>query len=448
MPRARVSPFELLERLIPVDCLDEEGRALYRSLAGSSDEAEVREGTVRLLERLCDLGCVERLSRSEVDAAVRLRYRNLISLDTISITLPRRLEAAAAEPLPPPSEESETGAAVAPAFPTSFLDAVAASSRRVDLAGALDHLYDHVREMVGYDHLALFMSKGLSNSPAADLSELEEVYRWSAEERKSPLSLVGEVEATGETVTVPDLSRDPRCAGTGRSNSGGSLVVAPLRAEAYVYGVLELWWQRPRAYGEEDVGLIAFVARFAAGLIKRRLEVEELIFVDHTCQIHNRRYFDEQLSREIERCRRTGRSMALLIADLDGFKQVNDTMGHAAGDSILRQVGRILTESARQLDIVARVGGEEFGIILPDVTRETAQAVAERIRSNVASHEFVTGTVFQPACEITVSLGGALYPLDAQSRADLIDKADRVALYEAKRQGKNRVVFWQNTESE
>ncbi len=241
MRRARVSPFELLERLIPVDCLDEEGRALYRSLAGSSDEAEVREGAVRLLERLCDLGCVERLSRSEVDAGVRLRFRNLISLDTISITLPRRLEAAAAEPLPPPSEESETAAAVAPAFPTSFLDAVAASSRRVDLAGALNHLYDHVREIVGYDHLALFMSKGLSNSPAANLSELEEVYRWSGEERKSPLSLVSEVEATGETVTVPDLSRDPRCAGAGKSNSGGSLVVAPLRAEAYVYGVLELW---------------------------------------------------------------------------------------------------------------------------------------------------------------------------------------------------------------
>ncbi len=190
------------------------------------------------------------------------------------------------------------------------------------------------------------------------------------------------------------------------------------------------------------------MARFAAGLIKRRLEVEELIFFDQTCQIHNRRYFDEQLSREIERCRRTGQSMALLIADLDGFKQVNDTMGHAAGDSMLRQVGRILTENARQLDIVARFGGEEFGIILPDVTRETAQAVAERIRSNVASHEFVTGTVSQPTCEITLSLGGALYPLDAQSRADLIDKADRVALYEAKRRGKNRVVFWQNTESE
>jgi diguanylate cyclase (GGDEF)-like protein len=322
---------------------------------------------------------------------------------------------------------------------------VAASSRRVDLAGALDHLYEELREIIGYDHVALFMSKGLSNSPAAGLSELEDVYRWPAEARRSPSSLVAEVEAGGEAVLVPDLSGDARFRATGGGRARGCLVVAPLRAEAYVYGVLEAWSERPGAYDNRDVGLVAFVARFAAGLIKRRLEVEELIFVDQTSQIHNRRYFDEQLSREIERCKRTGRPMALLIADLDGFKQVNDTMGHAAGDSILRQVGRILTENARQLDIVARFGGEEFGIILPDVTRETAHAVAERMRSTVATHEFVTGTAFQPTCEVTVSIGGALYPLDAQSRTELIDRADRIALYEAKRQGKNRVVFWRDT---
>jgi diguanylate cyclase (GGDEF)-like protein len=365
------------------------------------------------------------------------------AIDAITITLTSRTEAPT---LPGPA--TPVPAAAPPGIPATFLDAVAASSRRADLAGALNHLYEKLREIIGYDHIALFMSKGLSNSPAAGLSELEEVYRWSGEARKSPSSLVAEVEAGGEAVLVPDVSRDARFSRTaGNRDHGGSLVVAPLRAEAYVYGVLEVWSERAGAYGDEDVGLIAFVARFAAGLIKRRLEVEELIFVDQTSQIHNRRYFDEQLSREIERCKRTGRPMALLIADLDGFKQVNDTMGHAAGDSILRQVGRILTENARQLDIVARFGGEEFGIILPDVTRETAHAVAERMRSTVATHEFVTGTPFRPTCEVTVSIGGALYPLDAQSRADLIDKSDRIALYEAKRQGKNRVVFWRDTEA-
>jgi diguanylate cyclase (GGDEF)-like protein len=448
MRRAHASLSELLERLLPVECLDDEGLALYRSLVASGDEGQLREGAVRLLERLSDLGCVQRLSRAEVAGGLRLRYRNLITLDTISITLPTRPVAEPPEPAARPVGGPAAGPPAAPTLPAPFLEAVAASSRRVDLTGALNHLYDHVRGAIGYDHLALFMSKGLSNSPAAGLSELEDVYRWPAEDRKSPLSLVAEVEATGETVSIPDMSSDPRVPEGGRNRASGSLVVAPLRAEAYVYGVLEVWSERAEAYDDDDVRLVAFVARFAAGLVKRRLEVEELIFVDQTSQIHNRRYFDEQLSREIERCKRTGLPMALLIADIDGFKQVNDTMGHAAGDSILKQVGRLLSENARQLDIVARYGGEEFGIILPDVTRETAHAVAERMRSTVATHEFVTGTSFRPTCAITVSLGGALYPLDAQSRDDLIDKADRIALYEAKRQGKNRVIFWKDTESE
>ena len=236
--------------------------------------------------------------------------------------------------------------------------------------------------------------------------------------------------------------------GRGTGSARGSLVIAPLRAEAYVYGVLEVYTDRPDAFGPEDIAIIDFVAEFMGGLIKRRLEVEELIFVDQTSQIHNRRYFDEQLVREIERCRRTGNPMALLIGDIDDFKRVNDTMGHAAGDSVLRQVGRILTENARQLDIVARYGGEEFAVILPSVTRDTALAVAERMRSTVARNRFITGTDVQPTCGLTMSFGGALYPLDAKSRTDLIDKADRVALYEAKRQGKNRVVFWHDLETD
>jgi len=94
------------------------------------------------------------------------------------------------------------------------------------------------------------------------------------------------------------------------------------------------------------------------------------------------------------------------------------------------------------VDIVARYGGEEFSVILPDVTRETARAVADRILTTVGRHCFVTGNESHPTWELTVSIGGALYPDDAQTKVDLIDKADRIALYAAKHAGKNRVVFW------
>ena len=195
--------------------------------------------------------------------------------------------------------------------------------------------------------------------------------------------------------------------------------------------------------------LVEFVGEFAGGLIKRRLEVDELIFMDQTTQIHNRRYFDEQLDREMERSKRSGEAMSLLIIDLDDFKLVNDTCGHAAGDSVLRQVGHVLMESARQVDIVARYGGEEFAVILPGVTRESAVTVAERIRGNVARHSFVAGSADAECARIgrvTVSIGGALFPTDARSKSELMDRADRICLYEAKKQGKNRVIFWEEAQ--
>jgi len=464
--RAKVSPRELLQRLIPVERLDRDSREEYLRLLATEDDRELLTGASALLERLCEMGHLRRLGSSDADGAFRVSYRDLATLDTISITLPRP-EMAGDEGTRPgerpsvtagrepsvtrgdgtTSEESANAASSrrAALLPRSVLEAVAASSRRIDLASAMSYLYDLLIESVGCERVAVFMSAGLSGSPAGRLSELEEVFRWSERELAAPRELRTAVEESGAVVAIPDLSAPGKYGRTLPADASGSLVVSPLRAEAYVYGTLEVWSERPHAFTSDDIAMIDFVAEFMGGLVKRRLEIEELIFVDQTSQIHNRRYFDEQLAREVERCRRTGNAMALLIGDLDDFKLVNDTMGHAAGDSVLRQVGRILTENARQLDIVARIGGEEFGVILPNVERDTAMAVAERMRTTVAGHKFVTGVRAKPTCEVTISMGGALYPLDAKSRADLIDKADRIALYEAKRRGKNRVVFWQDT---
>ena len=463
MRRSSTTARELLEHLIPVNLLDADGLRVYRSLLTANDD-EIRRGLVWLLDRLTELGYVRRTGRDVRNGAVHLTYQDLTSLNTFRISVesddverppvpaarPRQEkvdeeeetgEAAEAGPAPA-AEAVEEGPAGAAALPGHFLEAVAASSRRVDLAGSLNYLYDLLKETVGYDHIAIFMSRGLVTSTVGTLSELDDVFRWPAKARVTPESLKSQVEEAGRTVVIQDLARTPRLRRFLPSDATGSLIAAPLEAEGYVYGMLETWNERPSAYGDNDVATVDFVARFAGGLIKRRLEVEELIFVDQASQIHNRRYFEEQLAREMERCKRTGNAMALLMLDLDGFKQVNDELGHAAGDSILRQVARVLAENARQVDIVARYGGEEFAVILPNVSRESARAVAERIRRTIAEQRFVTGSDTQPTRRITVSIGGALYPLDAKSRADLLDKADRIALYTAKREGKNRVLFW------
>jgi len=459
MKKPARSPTELLTRLLPIDRLDEEGLALYRSVVSSSDERAFRAGAVRLMDRLCELGYMRRLSRTEDGGTVRLTYRNLLTLDTVSVSLEQptpEQQAADAGPRtePPGSEtfgdEEQVRRADEPpraAMTLSLLRAVAASSRRTDLAGALGYLYDLLKDTVGADRVALAMSRGLADSQTVNLTEFEDVCVSDEDDQVAPPDIRDKVEATGEALSIQDVRRDSRHARYFPGRASGALAVAPLKADAYVYGTIGIWSSRSYAFDSNSVAVLQFVAEFAAGLIKRRLEVEELIFIDQTCQIHNRRYFDEQLAREIARSKRTGNAMALLIGDLDDFKNVNDTLGHAAGDSVLRQVGRILSENARQVDIVARYGGEEFGVILPDISREGAITVAERIRSTIAMHAFITGSEQQPTWDLTISIGGALYPLDATSRVDLMDKADRIALYQAKHLGKNRVIMYEDTQS-
>jgi len=458
MKRPTRSPSDLLASLLPIDRLDEEGMALYRSIVSSGDEQAFRTGAVRLMDRLCELGYMRRLSRSENGGIINLKYRNLLTLDTISITLeqpamerpsdagpraaPQESDASGeSEPLREPDEPPRAGMTL------SFLRAVAASSRRTDLGGALGYLYDLLKDAVGADRVALAMSRGLVNSQATNLTELEDICVSNEDDQIAPPAIRELVESTGEVLSIQDIRRDSHHSRHFPRGASGAIAVAPLEADAYVYGTLAIWSSRNYAFDSNSVAVLQFVAEFAAGLIKRRLEVEELIFIDQTCQIHNRRYFDEQLAREIARSKRTGNAMALLIGDLDNFKSVNDTLGHAAGDSVLRQVGKILSENARQVDIVARYGGEEFGVILPDISRESALAVAERIRSTIAMHRFITGSEQQPAWDLTISIGGALYPLDAASKSDLIDKADRIALYRAKHLGRNRVIMYQDTQS-
>ncbi|MFH1866248.1 MAG: sensor domain-containing diguanylate cyclase [Candidatus Eisenbacteria bacterium] len=459
MRKPTPSSTELLTRLLPVDRLDEDGMALYRSVVSAPEERAFRIGAVRLMDRLCELGYMRRLSRVESEGAVQLKYRNLLTLDTVSISLDKT-EPLRAPQQPPPADPSPAEVGTTPidlgeptggrverpraAMSLSFLRAVAAASRRTDLAGALGYLYDILKDAVGADRVALAMSKGLVNSQAANLTEFGDVCEHDEESQVAPSYIRERVEATGEVISVDDVRRDSR---RFPGQATGSVAVAPLKAEAYVYGTLAISNVRSHAFDANSVAILQFVAEFAAGLIKRRLEVEELIFIDQTCQIHNRRYFDEQIAREIERSKRTGNAVALLIGDLDDFKRVNDTLGHAAGDSVLRQVGKILSENARQVDIVARYGGEEFGVILPDISRESALAVAERIRSTIAMHGFITGSEQRPTWDLTISIGGALYPLDASSKVDLMDKADRIAMYQAKRLGKNRVIMYRDTQS-
>jgi len=158
---------------------------------------------------------------------------------------------------------------------------------------------------------------------------------------------------------------------------------------------------------------------------------------DPLTSLYNRRSFEERLPGEFERAKRYNRPLALLLLDVDDFKQVNDTYGHDWGDAVLKEVGRVLRERTRKSDIAARYGGEEFVMILPEIEAEGARQAAEKIRQEIKSVTFKPDS--RPPFSVTVSVGVACTALRDYPDGPAAVKDADVALYQAKRSGKDRV---------
>jgi diguanylate cyclase (GGDEF)-like protein len=164
----------------------------------------------------------------------------------------------------------------------------------------------------------------------------------------------------------------------------------------------------------------------------------QIAITDRLTGLYNFGYFLDRLKEEKMRAERYHRLLSLIIFDIDHFKKYNDANGHPAGNEVLKKIAQILKAEAREVDIVARYGGEEMVVILPETGRHRAAELAERIREKIAS------TVFdkmdsQPLKKVTVSAGVATYPVDAANEESLIKRAD-ASLYEAKSKGRNQIV--------
>lgn len=170
-----------------------------------------------------------------------------------------------------------------------------------------------------------------------------------------------------------------------------------------------------------------------------RTHLATMVLSDTLTGCLNRRGFEQHLARELARGSRAGSAVGLLAIDLDHFKQVNDSYGHLAGDQVLREVGALLRDTARAGDVVARTGGEEFAMLLPDTDVPGALNLAERVRERFAAHRFMLAG--RPV-RVTASVGAtADLAGDASAAAALRARADE-ALYRAKRAGRNRVELW------
>jgi len=167
---------------------------------------------------------------------------------------------------------------------------------------------------------------------------------------------------------------------------------------------------------------------------------EQLSITDGLTKLHNHRFFQDHLTREILRVGRSGEPLSMLLVDIDDFKQLNDRRGHAAGDELLAGIARILNQSVRATDLLARYGGEEFVVLTPDTDLDGAYRLAEKIRTAVAESSFILDESLRPV-RVTVSIGVAQF---AGNRKGFFRAADR-ALYRAKDHGKNCVVMDEET---
>ncbi len=252
----------------------------------------------------------------------------------------------------------------------------------------------------------------------------------------------GLVAQTGQAMLVPDASAESRfleqeCF----PQQHGSFICVPLRIKGReVIGVLNAQKPEPHGFSLGDMDLFQAVAnQVAAALENAQLyqRTKELSARDDLTGLFNRRHFFDNLEKEIQRARRYRRVFSLLMLDLDDFKGYNDTHGHLRGDDALKEVARLLLANSRRADVVGRFGGEEFVVLLPEINKQGAAVVAEKMRAAVEQYSFF-GRETQPGGRLTVTLGLVTYPVDSEEGLELVDLADR-ALYAGKQQGGNRV---------
>ncbi len=227
----------------------------------------------------------------------------------------------------------------------------------------------------------------------------------------------------------------------------GSFVSVPLKFASETMGVLNVTDKTTgKEFTERDFNLLNQFASYASISLKvsnyynLAEQMKELSITDHLTGLFNRRYFQERFTEEIHRSERYNLIFSLAIFDIDDFKLLNDTEGHLAGDSVLKELSRIARECLRVNDVLCRFGGEEFAILMPQTHKDEAFIVTERIRNNIKESLIYRFKKF-PRPAITVSIGLASFPEDGRSVNEMIRNAD-IALYKAKESGKDRTVLF------
>lgn len=255
--------------------------------------------------------------------------------------------------------------------------------------------------------------------------------------------IAGWVAQEGIPVVVPDVSKDQRFLGKIDKVirfKTKSLMCIPVKSRDKIIWVLEFVNKTTGdPFPREDLDLLMRLVDQTAIAIERVLlyqKMEELALTDDLTKLFNTRYLNRTIEIEIQRAKRYKTSVSLIFMDIDYFKHINDHYGHLVGSKVLVEIGQLLLQSLRSIDIVARYGGDEFVIVLPQTHPSTAIQIAERMRKAIEHNVFLKKEGYN--LRMTASFGVASYPENAQSKDDLIRLADE-AMYRVKHQTRNAV---------
>jgi len=258
---------------------------------------------------------------------------------------------------------------------------------------------------------------------------------------KAGEGISGIVLQTGEPILISNVNNEVRFLFyKGTIPDIGSFLSVPLKlSNNKIIGVLNIQKREINAFRESDKILFCAVAQNIAHTIERSRCYEkaqkESMFDDLTA-LYTRRYFIDSCSRECSKAERYGRNFSIIIADIDYFKYINDTYGHAMGDELLKKLASVLKANVRQGDVICRYGGEEFAILLPGIDKDGSTIIAEKLRSVV---ERGLSKRINVNKDVTITAGVATYPEDGKTVKEIIAMADKF-LYLGKESGRNKIV--------